>query len=428
MAKKNKTEIEKHQKLMEASNQMMANSIKDYIKRKGDAADETVIHQMRDASQLIVDVTKERLGVEMDNAYDLADADKMMDVSSVSVDSNAETNIFDKINSVKKNEELKGLAEWAVKEDAPIMKESENASFNLECTGTAYDVIPLPSNGECYGGAAQRVQVAYLTANEENILISPNLYKNGLVTDMLLKSRVMSCDVDVEKLVKGDVDAIMLWLRATAYGTDFPITVTDPISKERFDSVVDLSTLKYKDFTLKGDKDGCFMFECPLSKNMIKFRFLTRKDERELELLTKVESNGGKATTLRQEMNVIKTILEHDDVLKSSEKGNIGLLLNQLDGWAQKLVDSGVGDTYNKYITNRMEMQIVSINGNTNRNYIHQSVLQMRTSDSLAFRRYVAKNEPGVDWEIEVQRPSNLGGGSFKTFLEWDDDVFINLA
>ena len=51
----------------------------------------------------------------------------------------------------------------------------------------------------------------------------------------------------------------------------------------------------------------------------------------------------------------------------------------------------------------------------------------MGTRDSLEFRRYFLENEPGVDFEIEVERPENLGGGSFKTFLEWDDTVFLNI-
>ena len=37
-------------------------------------------------------------------------------------------------------------------------------------------------------------------------------------------------------------------------------------------------------------------------------------------------------------------------------------------------------------------------------------------------------NTPGIDFNITVQRPESLGGGSFSTFLTWDDTVFINLA
>ena len=75
-----------------------------------------------------------------------------------------------------------------------------------------------------------------------------------------------------------------------------------------------------------------------------------------------------------------------------------------------------------------MEMQIVSINGNSDKKFIHAAVMAMPASDSLAFRRYVFDNEPGVNFEIEVKRPESDGGGSFKTFLEWDDYVFWHIA
>jgi hypothetical protein len=52
----------------------------------------------------------------------------------------------------------------------------------------------------------------------------------------------------------------------------------------------------------------------------------------------------------------------------------------------------------------------------------------MPASDSLKLRRYIMENEPGLDFEVEIERPESLGGGSFKTFLEWNDAVFFNIA
>ena len=46
--------------------------------------------------------------------------------------------------------------------------------FNTD-TDLAYDVIQLPSNGEPYRNKVDRVSVAYLTAYDENIIMSPNL-------------------------------------------------------------------------------------------------------------------------------------------------------------------------------------------------------------------------------------------------------------
>ena len=70
----------------------------------------------------------------------------------------------------------------------------------------------------------------------------------------------------------------------------------------------------------------------------------------------------------------------------------------------------------------------MSINGETDRKYIANYVRNMSARDALMLRRYIMENEPGVDFEIEVPKPESLGGGSFKTFLEWEDTIFLNIA
>ena len=75
-----------------------------------------------------------------------------------------------------------------------------------------------------------------------------------------------------------------------------------------------------------------------------------------------------------------------------------------------------------------MEMQIVAINGNYDKEYVRKAIMNMPAGEALKLRRYILENEPGLDFEVEIERPQNLGGGSFKTFLEWDDSIFFNIA
>ena len=79
-------------------------------------------------------------------------------------------------------------------------------------------------------------------------------------------------------------------------------------------------------------------------------------------------------------------------------------------------------------MTNNLLLQIVSVNGNTDREFIKKWVMRMPARDSLMLRRYINDNRPGINFDIEVQRPESLGGGSFKTFLNWDDSVFLNIS
>ena len=78
-----------------------------------------------------------------------------------------------------------------------------------------YDVIPLPSNGECYPHPIGRVPVAYLTAYDENIISSPNMYRDGKVIDVILERKILDKRIKASDLCQGDRDAIILWLRAT---------------------------------------------------------------------------------------------------------------------------------------------------------------------------------------------------------------------
>ena len=48
--------------------------------------------------------------------------------------------------------------------------------------------------------------------------------------------------------------------------------------------------------------------------------------------------------------------------------------------------------------------------------------------DSSALRKYIVDNEPGVDFNIEVERPESLGGGSVNMFLSIDQYIFLTLA
>ena len=130
---------------------------------------------------------------------------------------------------------------------------NNNVEVNNIDRNVAYDVIPLPSHGECYKEKIERIPVGYLTAYDENFITSPNLYQDGLIIDFLLKHKILNKDIDIDDLCVGDIDAITLFLRATSYGVDFPITVRDPETKEEIETTVDLTTFKPKEFYLKGD-------------------------------------------------------------------------------------------------------------------------------------------------------------------------------
>lgn len=291
----------------------------------------------------------------------------------------------------------------------------------------SFDVIPLPSKGECYEGNMSTIAVAYLTANDENMIVSPNLYRDGLILDYLLRAKIKNTNIDPDDLLEGDREAIILWLRATGYGTKYPITVTDNKTGVEFDTVVDLTQIKHKPFLLKGDINGYFDFTLPISKDEIKFRFLTHADVKQIGEIEKEEQSNVKKERLARIVNELNTFIENDDMLSKDEKTKLYEAKRNISKWSDKIeTTNDLGYTHS--LTNRLELSIVSINGEEDREYISNYVSNMNVRDALALRRYITDNEPGLDYSVMVERPESLGGGSMPVFLSLDEYVFLNIT
>jgi hypothetical protein len=259
---------------------------------------------------------------------------------------------------------------------SPVMATNPSLSFNqkpavdpyiLELSQPNYnapfDVIPLPSKGKLYKNKKANVKLAYMTTSDENILTSPNLLKSGEFLEILINRKLLEPELRYKDLLPGDRNAIMLWLRATAYGEMYPVTLYDEL-EEPFDVEINLNDLKTIEFNVEPDEDGLFSFVMPISKANVRFKLLNCGDIENIEKILEKE----------KEMNIP---------------------INNLN-------------------TYKLENMIVEVNGDTNRVMIRDFVNYMRISDSKAFNKYVDSIDAGVDLNIEVGTP---GGGSVKTFL-----------
>ena len=326
-------------------------------------------------------------------------------------------------NEVEKMENKVVFKQRYTEPEVSIVPQNWNNSVFSE----SFDVIPLPSKGECYEGNMSTIAVSYLTANDENMIVSPNLYRDGLILDYLLKSKIKNGNIDPDDLLEGDREAIILWLRATGYGTQYPITVTDTKTGVDFDTVVDLTQIKHKPFLLKGDGYGCFDFTLPLSKDEVKFRFLTHGDIKQIENIDKEEQSNVKKERLLRIVEELNEFIENDNELSKDEKVKLYEAKRNISKWCEKIeTDNEMG--YTHMLTNRLELSIVSINGEEDREYISKYVQTMNVRDSFALRKYINDNEPGLDYTVIVERPESLGGGSMPVFLSLDEYVFLNLA
>ena len=311
--------------------------------------------------------------------------------------------------------------------DIPIpaeIKEKDASTYNEVKQKANYDTVSLPSNGECYKNKTKEIKVSHLVAYDENLIMSPSLYQNGTFLDHILKNKILD-DINPDDLIQGDRDAIIIWLRAGAYGNEYPIRMTDDKTGKEFETVVDLSQLKFKKFNLKGDEDGYFDFTLPVSKDIIKFRFLTNGDAKKLEKMRDAENEAENVTKIKNYIREVRGFIENSDKFDESEAKNAldALLITE-----EEIYDKyeNLPETYYTHdLTNRLIMSTVSVNGISDRKYVSNYIVNMNLRDASAYRKYIVENEPGIDYNIKVKRPDSLGGGYIDTFLQLDQFIFV---
>ena len=430
MANKKLTEEQQNQiKVLLANNEMLEKTKKEAEERGKKGS----VSQIERAQQEVID----HINSIDPTALETSKKEKKKKSNSIDLFGDIDMSVFEdeaapvKITEEEMTKPATKDAEAPMEVDAYANTETviaEETMFN-EATSDSfaqYDVIQLPSNGQCYKSKMDRIPVAYLTAYDENIITSPNLYKDGLVIDFLLKSKIVNKEINPDDLVSGDVDAITLFLRATSYGPEFPIVVRDPETGEQINTVVDLTTLKPREFKLVGDENGWFEYETPLKKDKIKFRYLTRKQEKQLQKLTELENNGTKAYLLDNEKEILAGAIATDKLISEADKKAMKVAIDVMGKWSAKLKEVN-NSPFNRIVTNSLQLQVMAVNGNTDRDFIKKYINAMPARDSLMLRKYINENRPGINFDIEVERPESLGGGSFSTFLNWDDSVFLNI-
>ena len=167
------------------------------------------------------------------------------------------------------------------------------------------------------------------------------------------------------------------------------------------------------------------------SGDEIKFKILTYKDEEELKQIVLEKYIDKEYYNIKRLSDELKyyinalTSKEVEDDMKTNLMEDIEEINNWINNIDIKTKESSAPYTLTN--TERMIKHVVSINGNTDRDYIRQYIENIRTMDSYRLRNYISHNTPGVDMEITITIPESDGGGSFTTFLGIDDAIFLNV-
>jgi hypothetical protein len=217
------------------------------------------------------------------------------------------------------------------------------------------EFVDLPSKGLVYPEGHPlregRIEIKYMTAKEEDILTSQNLIQKGIVIDELLKSLIKT-KVDFNDIVIGDKNAVMLASRILGYGKQYVVDITCPSCAKSEETDFDLTSFEYKeiDEDFFKDSNGVYKFTLPNAEREIEFRFLTQKDESDIDIeLSAVEKAG---------------------IIVSPE------------------------------VTSRLRRQIVSVDGNDDQEFIKSFINnEFFALDSRAFREYYSDKIPDVNFD-----------------------------
>ena len=221
------------------------------------------------------------------------------------------------------------------------------------------EVIELPSKGKAYPKdnplSKGTVELKYMTAKEEDILASQNLIKKGVVLDKLFESVVVQKDINLDDILIGDKNAILLATRLLGYGKDYKVEITDPFTGERQEVVIDLSKIQVKEIDFsKLNPQNEYEFELPIAKKKIKFKLLTHGDEKKIA----------------QEIQALARLTKNNDGASSE-------------------------------ISTRLRYMIVEVDGERDAATINKFARNLPARDSKALREYVREISPDLDLRFE---------------------------
>ena len=218
------------------------------------------------------------------------------------------------------------------------------------------EVVSLPSKGYYYSKddplSSGEVEIKYMTAREEDILTSQNLIRKGIVIDRLLEALIVDEKVNLNTMLIGDKNGLMVAARVLGYGKEYNFEIDCPACGEHCKDFVDLTAFDDKkiDFSNHDKGKNEFTLKLPATKVELTYKFLTHKDEREI-----------------------------DEELK-----------------AMKKITKGTG--IDPEITTRMKKTILAIDGERSRIKVNKFVdEQFLSVDSLEFRRHLQETLPDVD-------------------------------
>ena len=223
--------------------------------------------------------------------------------------------------------------------------------------------VELPSKGLLYPKdhplSSGKVEIKYMTAKEEDILSNQSFIQKGIVLEKLLRSVIVSKDINVDDLIIGDKNALLIATRILGYGKEYKVTIAGQ------EENIDLTELENKDFDEALITQGVneFTYTLPSTGNILTYKTVTGGDEkaidRELAGLKKINKESDPSISTRLKFMVL-TIDGNDDKKLIREFIDNAFLARDSRAFRSHVADTQP-DVNLKYITESGEEVLVPI-------------------------------------------------------------------
>jgi hypothetical protein len=200
----------------------------------------------------------------------------------------------------------------------------ESAKYGQMDFSLPHDVIKLPSQGIFYKPKKETIKVGFLTAQDENILMSQNNDKEGIIYS-LLRQKIYEPGFNINDMLDCDVQAVLIFLRNTSFGPEYNITAVDPQTGKRFETEVLLDSLDFKVPSIKPNDDGTYSITLPKSGTNLKIRPLTYKELQDIEKLGETYPKGRVAPKITWKLMKQIVSVEGDSTEQTKSKFIEGL-------------------------------------------------------------------------------------------------------
>jgi transcription elongation factor Elf1 len=187
------------------------------------------------------------------------------------------------------------------------------------------EFVELPSKGRGYPehhplSGNETIEIKFMTAKEEDILTSQALLKKGLAVDRFLQNVIMDKSINIDDLIIGDKNAILVAARGSGYGYDYETTITCPECGTKNDLTFDLRNPKVVgEFNPDQEiitqiNNGTYSTKMPYSKFIIQFRLMAGSDEKALtQAMAKSSEESGSNLLTGQFKRLISSIEGHTE-------------------------------------------------------------------------------------------------------------------